>query len=179
MPDPALVLTSVVVVTAFLLGGCSAPGIDAPDAVLPGVRTESIVHDDFRCGELLFAQGCVIVRIERVESGCAPEVGAYVLCNATIEWSATSGAVEPGSHLITEAGGVDGPTCDPMPGDPCRVTGSVNRSHRFTGPGEEDLWPIVFTAGLETPSSLAGTSGEFTLSLEMRVRTEEADALTS
>lgn len=164
---------------AVLLGGCSTPDLDTPDEILPGVRTDSRVSDSFRCGELLFAQGCVMVRIDRVASGCAPEVGGYVVCNATLDWSATAGAVEPGSRLRTAAGGVDGPTCEPMPGQPCRVTGSVNRTHHFAGPGEEDLWAIVFTASLETPASLASTSGEFTLAFEMHVRTDDTDAITS
>lgn len=75
--------------------------------------------------------------------------------------------------------GMQGPSCDPMPGDPCRVTGSVDRTHHFSGPGEGDLWPIVFTAALDPPSGLASTSGEFTLALEMRVRTDDAEAIAS
>jgi hypothetical protein len=162
------------------LAGCSGPGgLDAPDDLLPGVRTETTVDDEFRCGALLFPQGCAIVRIGRVESGCAPEVGGYVLCNATIDWSADSGAVEPGSRLRTAVAGVEGPSCDPLPGQPCRVEGSANYTHHFTGPGEKDTWAIPFTAWLETPSGSSETSGDFALQLVMVVRTEGEGEITS
>jgi hypothetical protein len=162
------------------LAGCSAPGdLQPPDDLLPGVRTDTTVEDDFRCGALLVPQGCVIVRIDRAESGCAPELGGYVMCNATLEWSAESGAVEPGSRLRTAVGGNEGPFCDPLPAQPCRVDGTTNYTHRFLGPGENATWAVPFLAWLETPSGSAGTSGDFSLQLVMGFRTEDAAALTS
>lgn len=174
-PSGAVALAAAV----LALAGCSTPELEPPDALLPGVRTETTVEDDFRCGALLFPQGCVIVRVDGAESGCAPELGGYVLCNATLEWSAESGAVEPGSRLRTAVGGNEGPSCDPFPGRPCRVDGAVNYTHHFSGPGENDTWAIPFLAWLETPSGTAGTAGDFSLQVVMVFRTEDGSALTS
>lgn len=172
-------LTVGLVAALLAMAGCSAPGLDPPDSLLPGVRTHTTVEDDFRCGALLFPQGCVIVRIDRAESGCAPEVGGYALCNATLEWSAESGAVEPGSRLRTAVAGIEGPSCVAQPGQPCRVAGSANFTHHFSGPGENGTWAIPFLAWLETTSGTAATSGDFSLQIVMAFRTEDERALTS
>jgi hypothetical protein len=171
---------SLLLAALLALAGCSAPAdLDAPDDLLPGVRTETTIEDDLRCGALLFPQGCVIVRIERGDSGCAPEVGGYVMCNSTLDWSAESGAVEPGSRLRTAVGGVEGPSCDPVLGGPCRVAGAVADTHHFSGPGENHTWAVPFLAWLETPSGTSETSGSFSLQVVMVVRTEDEGELTS
>ena len=162
------------------LSGCSSPAdVDLPDAFLPGIRTETDVETAFRCGALLFPQGCVIVQIDRVESGCAGEVGGYARCNATIEWSAASGAVEPGSSLRTAVAGVEGPSCDASPMLSCHVNGTVASSHRFSAPGQNTTWSIPILAWLEAPAGSAATTGEFSLTMTMVFRTEDEAALTS
>lgn len=178
MAPPAVALAGLVPLLA-LLAGCSAPGLDAPDSLLPGVRTETAIADSFHCGELLFTQGCAILRIDRVESGCAGEVGGYVLCNATVHWSATAGAVEPGSRLTTEANGVVGPSCEPMPGHACRVNGTVAQSARLSGPGDETRVPFALAAVLAPPSGAAQTGGAFALDLDLRFRSDDLGALAS
>lgn len=168
-----------VALAALVLAGCAGPGLDLPDDDLPGVYTDTDVRDDFRCGELLFAQGCVIVRIPHVESGCSPEVGGYVVCNATLEWTAESGAVVPGSRLSVLAGGEEGPGCDAAPGEPCSVSGTLNHTRHFDSPGQEETWNVTIEAALAAPGDSPATTGHFTLTLTMRIRTEEAHALTS
>ncbi|MHB1260848.1 MAG: hypothetical protein ACYC2H_03945 [Thermoplasmatota archaeon] len=173
--------TSVTVATLVLLAalaaGCAGPVLTDDD--LPGVYTENTISDEFRCGELLFPHGCVIVRVPRVESGCSPELGGYVVCNATLDWSAESGAALPGSRLSVAADGNETPGCDPVPGTPCKVSGIVNRTRHFSGPGQEETWPIVIEATLSAPGDAAATTGSFTLTIEMRIRTEPTSAVTS
>lgn len=171
-------LAGLSTMVALALAGCTG-GIDGPDDRLPGVRTQTTVDDAFVCGALLFPHGCVIVRIERADSGCVPEVGGYVVCNATIAWSATSGAVEPGSRLTTSVNGTAGPSCDPMPGEPCQTAGVVEHVRHFDGPGENDTWDLEFAAVLETPSGQPATSGSFLLLLRLDTQTEGTDALAS
>jgi hypothetical protein len=171
--------TAILVLALLVVAGCAAPAIESPDAVLPGVRTETFVADDFRCGELLFAQGCVIVRIEHVDSGCSPEVGRYIVCNATLEWTAESGAVAPGSRLSVVADGSEVPGCEPSPGIPCKTSGVLNHTHHFGGPGQNDNWSVVVQAHLSAPGDPPPATGEFSLAIEMRVRTEGASALAS
>jgi hypothetical protein len=173
----AHVPASLGLLTLLALSGCS--GADLPDGDLPGVRTETAITDDFRCGELLFTQGCVLVRIDHVESGCAPEVGGYTVCNATLSWTAESGAVVPGSRLVVTAGGNGTPGCQPAPGSPCKVSGTLSHTHHFGGPGQEDPWTIVIAAELVAPGEPPLATGRFTLTLEMRVRTEPASAAAS
>jgi hypothetical protein len=176
MPSaPALALA----LAALMLAGCAGSTLDLPDDDLPGVYTDTDVRDGFRCGELLLAQGCVIVRIPHVDSGCSPEVGGYVVCNATLEWTAESGAVLPGSRLSVMAGGEEGPGCDPAPGTPCSVSGTLNHTRHFDAPGQEGTWNITIEAALTAPGDSPATTGHFTIELKMRIQTEEASALTS
>lgn len=172
-------LAAVAALLPLLLAGCTA-GLDgAPDGMLPGVRTETTVRDEIRCGALLFPQGCPIVRAERVESGCAPEVGGYAACDATLRWSAEAGAALPGSALVVALNGTEVGRCIASPGDPCRVAGDATYAHHFDGPGEADDWLVALTARLEAPAEAPEAEGEFVLVLAMRVRTEGAGALAS
>jgi hypothetical protein len=161
-------------IAAAALAGCSDAG---PDAVLPGVRTESTVTDSFRCGELLLAAGCVIVRVERVDSGCAPEAPGYVVCNATLHWTAETGAAAPQTRLTASVNGTDvGDACTANPGARCTLQGELSFRHHFDGPGEEHPWTVSITARAETPGDAPPATGEFTLTLAMLVRTEETSA---
>ena len=176
MPEARLLVVGLV---ALVLSGCSGARLDLPDHDLPGVYTDTDVRDEFRCGELLMPQGCVIVRVPHVESGCSPEVGGYVVCNATIEWTADSGAAVPGSHLSVVAGGVEVPSCDPEPGSPCQVAGVLHSTRHFDSPGQDQTWTVAIEAVLDAPGDVPSTTGSFTLELEMRIRTEGPSALTS
>ena len=168
------VVLPVLLLAATALAGCSA---DGPDAVLPGVRTESTVTDSFRCGELLFAAGCVIVRVGRVESGCSPEVPGYVVCNATLEWTAETGAVAPQTRLTVSVNGTaTGDSCMANPGATCMLSGIANFTHRFDGAGEEHAWSVTIAAQADAPGDPGPMTGEFTLRIDMVVRTEEASA---
>lgn len=161
----------LVAVTA--LSGCSDVG---PDAVLPGVTTESQVSDEFRCGELLFAAGCVIVRIPHVDSGCVPEIPGYVVCNATVFWSATSGAVAPQTRLRATVNGTAAGSCTANPGATCSLEGNATFTHSFSGPGEEHAWTVVVAARADAPGDPGPMTGDFTLTVNMLVRTEEPSA---
>lgn len=160
--------------TAIALAGCSTHG---PDAILPGVRTESTVTDSFRCGELLFTAGCVIVHVGRVESGCSPEVPGYMVCNGTMEWMAETGAVAPQTRLTVSVNGTEtGDSCVPTPGAKCFLEGAANFTHHFGGPGEEYAWSVAIAAQADVPGDAGPVTGEFTLRIDMVVRTEEASA---
>lgn len=163
---------------ALALAGCTG-GAETPDDLLPGVRTETAIDDSFHCGALLFAAGCTLVRVEHVESGCAPEVGGYVVCNATVRWSATSGAAEPGSTLGTWVNGTAGAGCAPMLPGACRVEGEERFEHHFSGPGQQTTWNLTFFAQLQPPSGSPATTGTFRLDLRMETRTEGAQALAT
>lgn len=169
-PSPTTVARLACALVVAALSGCASP----PDATLPGVRTESKVEDRFTCGPLLFAAGCTLVHIESVDSGCAPEVPGYVVCDATVWWNASSGSVTPGARLVTAVNGTAGPTCAPTPGQPCVVRGNVTFRHAFTGPDEQAPWDLTFTARLDGAAGPAG--GDFTLHLSMAMRTEPASA---
>lgn len=156
--------------------GMAVAGCGGPDARLPGVYTDSAVEDDFTCGALLAAEGCVIVRFPKVRSGCEPEVPGYVVCNATITWTATSGAALPGSVLRVAVNGTEVEGCAPGPGFPCHVQGLSVFTHHFDGPGERHAWNHTVRAWLEVPGGVPETGGEFTLALTMQVRTEPRDA---
>lgn len=159
---------------AAVFAGCADGG---PDAVLPGVRTESTVTDSFRCGELLFAAGCVIVRVQHVDSGCAPEVPGYVVCNATLRWRAETGAVAPQTELTVTVNGTQaGGSCTANPGATCDLGDEVGFTHRFDGPGEEHRWSVEIVARADAPGDPGPATGEFTLQLNMVVRTEETSA---
>jgi hypothetical protein len=162
------------VLAAALAGGagCSTPL--AADDELPGVYTETSVVDDFHCGELLVPHGCVVVRIPRVDSGCAPEVGGYVVCKASIEWTAESGAALPASRLEVVAGGNETTGCQASPGSPCRVSGILEHTRHFDGPGQQDTWAVSITARLTTPGGAPPAEGHFTLVLGLVIRTEPA-----
>lgn len=172
---PALV--AAILTAGCLVAGCSGPILTDHD--LPGVYTETSTSGDFRCGELLFPHGCVIVRVPRVGSGCSPQPGGYVVCNATVGWMAESGAVLPGSRLSVSTDGNEAASCEPAPRSPCQVAGSVNRTRHFSGPGQNETWTILVQATLSAPGDAAATTGSFTLAIEMRVRTEPASAATS
>jgi hypothetical protein len=161
------------------LAGCSSLEVVGPDDDLPGVRTTTTLDDDFRCGALLFPQGCVIVRIPHVDSGCSPEVGGYVLCDATLDWVAGSGAVLPGSRLSVAVNGTERGTCEPAPGEPCQVSGSLNQTHHFGGPGQNETWRFIIDARLSSPGDAPETTGHFTLTIDMLVRTEPVSDVTS
>jgi hypothetical protein len=159
---------------ATALAGCSG---EAPDAVLPGVRTESTVTDSFRCGELLFPAGCVIVRIGHVDSGCAPEAPGYVVCNATLDWAAETGAAVPQTTLRVTVNGTDpGDSCMANPGAKCTLQGRASFTHHFDGPGEEHAWTVTVAARADAPGDPAPATGEFTLRVDMLVRTEATSA---
>jgi hypothetical protein len=163
------------VIAATSLAGCT--GGDVPDAILPGVRTDTTVTDSFRCGELLMAAGCVIVRVPHVDSGCAPEVPGYVVCDATLEWTAETGAAAPQTRLSASVNGTDvGDSCTANPGAICQLGGSVNFTHRFTGPGQEHRWSVTIVARADAPGDPAPATGEFSLDVVMVVRTEERSA---
>jgi hypothetical protein len=171
--------TAALALVSLLLGGCAGTALELPDNALPGVYTSTDIADDFRCGELLFPHGCVVVRIPHVDSGCSPELGGYVTCNATIEWSAQSGAALPGSRLSVVVDGEEGPSCEPMPGSSCTVSGILHRTQDFGQPGQEGTWSIVIEATLTAPGEAPATTGSFTLALEMGIRTEGPEAITS
>jgi hypothetical protein len=158
---------------AALLAGCAGP-----DRVLPGVRTDTHVTDSFQCGALVFPEGCPVVRVPRVDSGCAPEAGRYVLCNTTLEWTAASGAAVPGSRLDVRVGGEPAGSCEPAPGRPCALRGNASYVHHFSGPGQKDVWDVGVVAALSSPGGSAQASGTFSLAVEMAVRTEGDEALT-
>ena len=165
--------TNLVLALAMAAAVGQAGCAQAPEARLPGVFTHSEVVDDFRCGELLFAAGCVIVRVPAVDSGCVPEVPGYVVCNATVAWSVESGAVAPQSRLSVAVNGTPaGGTCMANPGATCRLDGTANFTHRFDGPGERHSWNVTVVARLDAPGDAAATTGEFTLTVRMLVRTE-------
>jgi hypothetical protein len=166
-------------VAALALAGCTAGSDPLPDDRLPGVRTETTVRDDLRCGALLFPHGCVVIRAERAESGCAPEVGGYVVCNATLDWSAESGAALPGSQLVVSFNGTEAGRCVAAPGDPCRLVGNATYTHHFEGAGQADEWLVALTARLDAPGEASEAEGEFVLVLAMRVRTEGAASLAT
>jgi hypothetical protein len=157
----------------LLLAGCSGP-----DRVLPGVRTEARITDAFQCGALVVPEGCPIVRLPRTGSGCAPEAGGYAVCNATLDWTATSGAALPGSRLDVRVGGEPAGACEPAPGRPCALRGNATWSHHFGGPGQKDVWATSFVATLAAPGGSSQAGGSFSLAVEMTVRTEGGDALT-
>jgi hypothetical protein len=155
-----------------LVAGCSAP-----DRELPGVRTDTRVTDSFQCGALVFPQGCPIVRLPRVESGCAPEAGGYVQCNATLGWEAESGAAVPGSRLEVRVGGQPAGGCDAGPEAPCSLRGNATFGHSFSGPGQKERWAASFVATLDPPGGAPQAGGTFSLTVEMTVRTEGGEAL--
>lgn len=165
---------AAILVLAVALAGCGEAALDEVDATLPGVRTESFVDDEFECGGLLFAAGCVVVRVERVESGCSPQVPGYVLCNATLSWTATSGSLSPDDRLVTSINGTAGPHCEPPegPGASCTVGGDLHWAQAFDGPGEDDWWNVTLEARLEGAPEAA--TGWFRLDVRMHVRTEPA-----
>lgn len=171
LPRPAVLLALPLLVA--LLAGCGGP-----DRQLPGVRTETRIVDSFRCGPLLFAEGCPIVRIPHVASGCAPEAGGYVVCNATLDWTATSGAALPGSRLEVRVGGEPVGSCGPAPGTPCAIRGNATYTHHFGGPGQQDVWAVGLVAVLTAPGEAPQAEGTFSLAVEMTVRTEGGEALT-
>lgn len=163
-------VTAAALALTLLLAGCSSP-----DATLPGVYTDSAITDKFRCGALLGPDGCVIVRFDEVHSGCSPEVPGYVECNATVEWSATSGAALPGSRLVVEVNGTEVGDCEVPQGRTCRVAGVTNMTHSFDGPGERHPWTLEVRARLEGPA-IPEATGEFTLRLDLVMRTQDGDA---
>jgi hypothetical protein len=164
---------ALLLLLALALAGCGGP-----DRVLPGVRTEARITDSFQCGVLVVPEGCPIVRLPRVESGCAPEAGGYALCNATLDWTATSGAALPGSRLEVRVGGEPAGACEPAPGRPCALRGNATYSHHFGGAGQKDVWATSFVATLAAPGGSSQAGGTFALALELAVRTEGGDALT-
>lgn len=169
---PTLALLAL---AATSLAGCT--GGDGPDAVLPGVRTDTTVTDSFRCGELLTAAGCVIVRVPHVDSGCAPEVPGYVVCNGMLEWTAETGAAAPQTRLTVSVNGTDaGGPCTANPGARCSLAGTANFTHHFTRPGQEHRWTVTISARADAPGDPAPATGEFTLDIVMVVRTEDAEA---
>ena len=167
---------AVLLVLAAALAGCAGKaGVDA-DATMPGVVTDSRVDDDFRCGELLFAAGCTVVRIPHVVSGCIPEVPGYLHCNATIGWEASSGAVAPGSRLVMRVNDTAAGSCIVDPGAVCGLAGQAAFGHSFAGPGEARTWTLVLAARLESPDGTPATTGEFTLTVRMEVRAQDIEA---
>lgn len=166
-------------VPGLLLLAVLFTGCNGPDNVLPGVRTEARVTDSFQCGALVVPEGCPIVRLPRVESGCAPEAGGYAVCNATLDWTATSGAALPGSRLDVRVGGEPAGSCEPEPGRPCALRGNATYSHGFSGPGKKDVWATSLVATLSAPGGSTQAGGTFALAVELTVRTEGGEALTA
>jgi hypothetical protein len=116
----------------------------------------------------------VLLRIEKVDSGCALEVPGYAVCDATLWWNATSGSAAPGTRLATAVNGTAGPGCEPPPGGTCLVRGNVTLRHAFGGPGEETEWRLSLTARLD--GAPPGADGDFELDARFVVRTEPASA---
>lgn len=167
-------VAALLVPAVLALAGCGGAPLTQADAILPGVRTTSSVDDEYACGALLFAAGCVIVRVMRVESGCSPQVPGYVLCNATLSWTATSGSLAPDDRLATWVNGTAGPHCAPPegPGASCTVGGDLRWSHAFDGPGEDAWWNVSLEARLEGAPEPA--TGWFRLDVRMHVRAQDA-----
>lgn len=159
-------------IVTLVLAGCTAG--DGPEARLPGVFTDSRIADEFTCGALLFPQGCVIVRFPGVRSGCEPEVPGYIVCNGTVSWSATSGAVVPGSRLVVTVNGTEVDACDA----PCTVSGNASFLHHFDAAGERHRWNVSVLARLVVPGDAPEAGGSFRLTAAFVVRTEPPGALT-